>query len=336
MGSTLTKNVAKPQSYDDDAQQDNGQMQPHYSKDTQLTINVNQDSQQKMNSNTHNKRESNFTHNLNGNVTLAKPKTAKANTKNMTQINSQILPLTKADKITTTQYQTNSQRMLTHQSPFGLNTIGANKMNDAKRLTNNSLDEAKGRGHHINMDTIHWATHANAAHKQQSPLNGIRKLNAKQTLRTNQRELDAHGDNTMLKHMFKITSLIKTIGRLPNTILSTQLNKSDQQLHGAASVVTATNNNMNDQIYDHSTHYNVESETPVGEKTMSTLKTTTKYLIKRCGTTLSRTRDKFSAAWLRDMKPTAVTTPMICVAKMIKLLGINSIDSPISVSEVYA
>ena len=179
LDSTLTKNVVKPQSYDDDAQQDNDQMQPHYNEDTQLTINANLDSQQKTNSNAHYKRQSNITHNLNGNVTLAKPKITKANTKNMTQINSQILPLTKADKITTTQYQTNSQRMLTHQSPFGLNTIGANKMNDAKRLTNNSLDESQGLGHQVNMDTNHWTTHTNVAHKQQSPLNGITQFKCK-------------------------------------------------------------------------------------------------------------------------------------------------------------
>ena len=70
---------------------------------------------------------------------------------------------------------------------------------------------------------------------------GSLNSNAKQTLRTNQRELDAHGDNTMLKHMLKITSLIKTIGRLPNTILSTQLKQADQKMHGAASAATATN-----------------------------------------------------------------------------------------------
>ena len=314
LDSSLTKNVVKPQSYDDDVQQDNDQIQPHNNENTQLTINANLDSQQKTNSDTHYKRGSNITHNLNGNVTLAKPKTAKANTKNMTQINSQTLPRTKADKITTTNYQTNSQRMSTHQSPFDLNTIGANKMNDAKRLTNNSLDESQGLDHQVNMDTNHWATQTNAALKQQFPLNGITHSNTKQTLRTSQRELDAHGDNTMLKHMFKITSLIKTIGRLPNTILSTQLKQSDQQMHGAASVATTTINNMNDQIYDHSTHYNVESETTTGANTMSILKTTTKYLIKRCGATLSRTRDKLSAAWLRDKNPTAVTTPMAVAA----------------------
>ena len=261
---------------------------------------------------------------------------AVANTKNMTQINSQILPRTKADKITTTNYQTNSQRMLTHQSPFDLNSIGANKMNDVNKLTNNSLDGSQGYDHQVNMDTNHWTTHTNVTHKQQSPLNGITHSNTKQMLRTSQRELDAHGDYTMLKHMFKITSLIKTIGRLPNTILSTQLKQSDQQTHGVTSVVTAINNNMNDQMYDHSTHFNIESETPLGENTISTLKTTTKYLIKRCGATLSRIRDKFSAAWLRDKNSTSVTTPMICVAKMIKLLGINSINSALSVSEVYA
>ena len=105
-------------------------------------------------------------------------------------------------------------------------------------------------------------------------------------------------------------------------------------MRGAASVATAINNNMNDQMYDHSTHYNIESGTPLGENTMSTLKTTTKYLIKRCGTTLSRTRDKLSAAWLRDMNPNAVTTPIVVVTKVMKLIGIIGVISVVMQSTI--
>ena len=311
---TLAKNVVNPQCIQEDVRQDNGQMQPHYNENTQLTINANQDSQQKTNSNTHYKGVGNITHNLNSNVLLAKPKKAKASSENMTQMNSQLLPQTQADKITTINYQTNSQRMLTQQSPSDFNTIGANKMNLAKKLTNNSLDEAPGLGHQVNMETNHWATHTNAAHKQQSPLNGITHLNTKQTLRTSQRELDAHGDNTMHKHMFKITSLMKTISRLPIAVLSMRTKQSDQQMHGVESVATATINNMNDQLYDHSTHYNTESETPLGENSMSILKTTTKYLTKRSGEILARTRDKLAVTLRGDKNPTAVTTPFVDAA----------------------
>ena len=310
----LSKNVVNPQCIYEDVRLDNGQMQSHYNEDAQLTINANQDSQQKTNSRTHYKGVGNITRNLNRNVHLAKPKKAKASSENMTQMNSQSKPQTQADKITTTHYQTNSQRMLTQQSPFDFNTIGANKMNHAKKLTNNSLDEVPGLGHQVNIDTNYWATHKNVAHKQQSPLNGITHSNTKQTLRTSQRELDAHGDNTMHKHMFKITSLMKTISRLPNSILSKQLKQSDQSMHGATSVATATINNMNDQLCDHSTHHNIESKTPIGENSMSILKTTTKYLTKRSGEILARTRDKLTVTLRGDKNSTAVTTPFVDAA----------------------
>ena len=314
LDSTLAKNVVKPQCIHEDVRQDYVQMQSHYNEDAQLTINVNQDSQLETNSRTHYKEEGNITHNLKRNITLAKTTKVKVNSENMTQMNSQSLPQTQADKITTTNYQTNSQRMLTQQSPFDLNTIGANKMNHAKKLTNNSLDESQELGHQVKMDTNYWATHTNAAHKQQSPLNGITHSNTKQTLRTSQRELDAHGDNTMRKHMFKITSFTKTISRLPIAVLSTRTKQSDQQMHGAESVATATINNMNDQLCDHSTHYNIESETPLGENSMSILKTTTKYLTKRCGEILARTRDKLAVTLRGDKNPTAVTTPFVDAA----------------------
>ena len=219
---------------------------------------------------------------------------------------------------TNTQYQTNTQRMLSENNTSVPTITGVNKVQTTINSTNNINEIHQGHTPQTNSKMHPITNQDNAASEQQSQINEITNTQTTHIQQINQRELNANGDSNMPKQQLTKGLLVGLMRRLTKAtagrLMPLGLNQSNHKVHDAALAAPQAILNVNDPLESHPTHYNIEFEKTTGEYSMFKLKTTTKHFITRWGETLSRTRDKFVAKRLRDKNPTPMTTPMAVVA----------------------